>query len=554
MRRRLAARAVGSVLGALILGAGCTSAPSSSTPPAGDALRLGLSGIQTLDPSAASPADADQQVLADLLHDTLTEVDADGEVGPGLAAFTSGDLVTWSFVLAGDATFADGTPVTADDVVFSIDRVRGRGASSLAALQLEDVAAVRATGERTVEIELLGPSAVLPEVLSAPQFGIVQRASIEAATQAVRYEPLGSGDYAVTVDAADRLTLFRRAGRDGPEEVVVRLFPGPDEALGAFLDGELDWTPISPDAVGAVGPDQVEVTPFHATLLLALNDDEGGLDDRGLRRAVSLAVDRDALAESAAATGAIAARGLVPTGVDFTSSDRCVSPCGPSIDSASALVDDAVAAGSDRSLRLIVDGSAIQQVTADVLAAALADVGLELGVSPVEEETYEQLVVSGFQQMFLYATVGVSRTPTPYLRTSWTTDAPDNVTGYSNPIVDAAVERAVTTRDIEARNREWRAIESDVLGDALVIPLVQLTTTAAVDPRVERLRVRVDGTLDLSRVSLVGVPSDDADDVGDTDGADDPTAPTDAPTDDGPDGPSEDQPDDSNEAPSNDAG
>ncbi|HEY1119337.1 MAG TPA: ABC transporter substrate-binding protein, partial [Acidimicrobiales bacterium] len=91
-------------------------------------LRLGLSGPVSLDPAAISPASVSSMILVDLVHDTLTEVGDDGVVRPGLATFESNpERTVWRFVLGADATFADGSAITASDVATSIDRIRAQG-------------------------------------------------------------------------------------------------------------------------------------------------------------------------------------------------------------------------------------------------------------------------------------------------------------------------------------------------------------------------------------------------------------------------------------------
>ncbi|GDY73986.1 hypothetical protein SAV31267_034710 [Streptomyces avermitilis] len=127
----------GGAMGASALLAACsgggddTSAASSDKggkPRKGGTLRigaLGRAGAITRDPHGTQGNESDYLILA-LVYDTLTVPGADPNTKPRLAASwePSKDLKTWRFKLAEDAAFHDGSPVTADDVVWSLRRLR----------------------------------------------------------------------------------------------------------------------------------------------------------------------------------------------------------------------------------------------------------------------------------------------------------------------------------------------------------------------------------------------------------------------------------------------
>lgn len=474
--------------------------------PAGDdVLRIGLSGVESIDPAAFSPASVSHVALADLFYDGLTTLDADGQPVPALADFSVDETGTvWHFEVREDATFSDGSAVTASDVVFSLDRIRARGEESLAALRLDDVVSVAAVSERGVDITVEAPSAVLPEVLSSPLYPVTDQEAISRYLEGGDQTPNASGDYSVVIESVERLTLERRRG-SGPANVVVDLFESDTDALDAFLAGSVDWVVAPPDrlgdAVSFAGRDGL--VPFHGGLLLGVNADVAPLGDQGLRRAMALAIDRAALVDAVFGPTAQPLLGVVPAGVPGAAAE-CREPCGPDADEAERLVAQAFPDGQDQPVRILVDDSAAQTGVAGVLEGQLEAVGLDVEVTSVDVETYQELVGAGQQQLFLFGSLGVARTPATHIPPLFESTSPDNVTGLEDAGVDAALRAVRAERGFGPRVQGWRSVEQTVLDRVAVVPLVQFRTTGVSSPRLSGLVVRADGSLDLSGVTLDG--------------------------------------------------
>jgi ABC-type transport system substrate-binding protein len=466
-----------------------------------DVLHLGLAGPMSPDPAAISPASVSSMILVDLLHDTLTEVDDQGRPQPGLATFEPNeDLTLWRFVLDADATFADGQPITADDVVTSLDRIRAQGGGSLAAIQLEDVVAVTAVDARTVDIGLAAPSALLPEVLASPVYGILDRDAVPTAIGA----PLNpSGAHEVEVAAPDRLVLERRRG-EGPATIELRLFPDDAAAYEAMSAGELDWSPVPVDRLGDAGNDfgLDGLVPFHATVLLGINPNVEPLSRAPLRRAISLAIDRTTLTEAVFGPTAQPMDGLIPAGVPGAAGE-CTGFCGADVARARRLVAEAFPEGEPPPVRLLTDDSATHVSIAGVLEEQLGAAGIELAPMSLDAAGYASLLGAGQQQLFLYSTLGIGLTPATHLL-AWQSTSPDNLAAYGHGLVDEAIAGARAERDPAVRLARWREIEAAILADAPVVPLAQLRTVAAVRDRVRGLEVRADGSIDVSDVTFEG--------------------------------------------------
>lgn len=467
-------------------------------------LRIGLHGIDSFDPASASPAMVGEVVLVDLLYDTLTTIDDAGVAQPGLASFSANaDQTVWRFELDRGAIFADGSPVTADDVSFSLERVLAGGRGSLSALRLDRIASISTSGTTTVDIEMAEPSAVLPELLASPLYGITSRASIERTAAGGDATPNASSPYTASFDGVERVTLERRIG-DGPTTITIDLFPTEGEALDAFLDGDLDWTTAPPDRVGEASEvvGSAGIVPFHGGLMLGVDAGVAPLGNDDLRRGIALAVDRQAIADTVFGPTAGPALGLIPDGVPGGAGDACRGLCGPSRDEASTLVARAFPDGQDQPLRLLVDEGQAMRGVAGVLEDQLADVGLVVETTPQPVPTYESLIAAGQQQLFVFGWLGVARTPASHLPPLFDSASPDNVTGLADPGIDEILRAAMREPIPSVRASIWRSVETAILDRVPVVPLVQFRTTGVLNPRVAGFEVRADGSVDLSGVSV----------------------------------------------------
>lgn len=469
----------------------------------GGTLRLGFGGVVSLDPSTASPASVGDMVVSDLLYDTLVELDAEGRPQPGLATYSTDDAgLIWTFEIRPDATFGDGTAVSAADAQQALQRVVERGGASLASIRLSNVEAIEAIGPTTLEITLTEASELLPETLSSPLFGITDGTTV-ASYNGGAVRPNSSGRYVAAAQSETELLLERRAG-SGPDAILVDMFATDGDSLDAFLAGDLDWAAIPGDrfeeALAAGGVEGL--VPFGGGLYLAIDPGNKPLDERELRRAIALSVDRVSLVDQVYGPAAQPLLGVIPSGVPVGSTDECKAPCGPDRASARREVERVFPDGQSRPLRLLVEDTPSMRSVGNVLGEQIEASGFDIEVSAEDTVSYEQLIAAGQQQMFVFGWLGVARTPAEYLLPLFASASSDNVLDYANDGVDALIDSARLSPNPLEREQAWAAVEQAVLDDAVVVPLVQFRTAAVIGERVEGLVVRIDGTLDLDKVTI----------------------------------------------------
>lgn len=258
--RRLPAAALAwSAIAAILVVLGACAAPSDSAAGAvvisddpdewrgSERLRLVVVGEAPTDPAVASPVDPADMAVLDLLYDGVTRWDDEaGEWLPEVAVSVESDpgVQVWTFVV-GERRFSDGTPIGAEDVVASIERLRAR--SGFVSERLDHVTSVRALDGRTVQMRLARPDATLPALLSHPMFGITPRVGPAADLDGT----VGSGPMHV---AEDRPTALVAAGaaRGVPGEVEVVVADDVETGISLVRSGRADVIHVPPSYGGAV--------------------------------------------------------------------------------------------------------------------------------------------------------------------------------------------------------------------------------------------------------------------------------------------------------------
>ncbi len=193
---------------AMLVAVACSSGKSSASGPGdhrhGGTLRLAVVASTVgkitgtaIDPTAIGPTDQDAMVLVDLTSDSLTSIDPATQLPvPALASSWSADSAgtSWTFTLRDDASFADGSPVTAADVSTSLERVASKAGQSLAGARLDVVSGYAAfvsgqdqhfsgisvKDDHTLVITTGAPDAELPLLLGSPLYGVVKLVSSSA--------------------------------------------------------------------------------------------------------------------------------------------------------------------------------------------------------------------------------------------------------------------------------------------------------------------------------------------------------------------------------------
>jgi peptide/nickel transport system substrate-binding protein len=410
--------AIGGLLGALVA-AGCAgppgAVPSNAVP---GRLRVGIeSQVTALDPRFA--ADANSSRLAGLVHCALAEPDTRGGWAPSLAtSWRQVDDVTWELELRRDARFHDGAPVVADDVVATYRSVLDAATGSPKRASLPLVEAVEVAGDGRVRFRLSGPDV---SFLEGASIGILP-ARLVSRERVAAAAAIGCGPYRVGGATDDSIVLIASdtwyGGAITLASIEFRVVPDTVMRTLQLRSGDLDFVQnaLEPDSVRHLEASDanltVTLTPYDASQYLGFNHRHHALADARVRRAIALAIDRDAIVEHLLEGQAEPATGLLPPQHPLYSPD--VRRLTRDTERARNLLEKAGFPDPDGDgplprlrLRYTTSTVELRRRIAEVVAANLADIGIAVSIESYEWGTFFDDIARGDYDLYSLAWVGI---------------------------------------------------------------------------------------------------------------------------------------------------
>lgn len=334
------------------------------------------------------------QVLLDNVYETLVKASPEGEISPGLATLeVSEDGLTYTLTLQEGVTFHDGDPLTASDVVWTLNAIIDGPDDSVGinAGDLASVDTIEAPDDTTVVLTLAQPDNDLP-------FNLSRRAGVvlnEGATD-LQNSANGTGPFRFAEwNQGSSITLERNEDYwgDVPQvaEVTYQYFTDPNAAVSAVLDGDADLiTGVDSELVGQFedNPDfAVTSGPTNGEFTLGFNNSDEALSDQRVRQAITQAIDKEGMLALYNGYGTIVGAPVPPTD-PWYEDHTDLYPYDP--DAARALLEEA-GYGDGLALSFIVPNHYPARGP-DFIASQLADVGIEVDLQSVEFPTWIEQV------------------------------------------------------------------------------------------------------------------------------------------------------------------
>lgn len=392
MLRRTALASSLLLVGALVLTSctGTSDTPGSTGAPDPDAtltVRLSLEPTN-LDIRRTSGA-ALEQALIDNVYQGLVTRDASGgenEIVPALAGDyeVSTDGLTYTFTLREGVTFHDGSDLTADDVVSSLQTAKDDDTIQNSA-DLANVSSISAPDATTVVITLAQPNIDFLFTLTG-RAGLVFN---EGDTTDLSTAANGTGPFRVqSWNTGDSLVLKRNddywGEAAGVQEVVLDYIPDQSAAVNAAVNGDVDVAlEIDPELQGQLEGGNFDIRTGLTTDkgTLAFNNQRAPLNDERVREALRLAIDHDALIETLG-TGETLSGPIPPLDPGYEDLSGTV-PYDP--DRSRELLAEA---GADDITLTLTIPNVYDSTLPTFLVSSFADVGVQLEVDSVEFPTW----------------------------------------------------------------------------------------------------------------------------------------------------------------------
>ncbi|RIV37547.1 ABC transporter substrate-binding protein [Micromonospora radicis] len=471
---------------------------------AGGVLNAAIGGEpDQLDPHKTS-AYYSFQVLENVF-DTLVEPDANLEMKPSLATdwTTSDDQLTWTFTLREGVKFADGSPLTAEDVVYSYQRIIDEQLNT--AYKFGTVESITAPEPTTVVVKLSAPTPnLLANLGGFKGVAIVQKANVESGEITTR--PVGSGPFAVAgYTSGDNIQLVRNDNYWGEKPkldgVRFTFVSDPTVALQNLRGGEVQWTDnLPPQQVPALrdaDDPTVQSVPSTDYWYLALNQARKPYDDVNVRRAIAFALDREAITRAAKFGLATVNQAAIPQNSAFYYE---YAPYSHDPNQARQLLDRAGV--GDLTMDLMVTSEYPETVTAaQVIAAQLEGIGVTVRIRTLDFAQWLDEQGNGNFDSFMLGWLG-NIDPDEFYYAQHHSGGTFNFHKYRNPAVDQLLDRARTETDQAARKQQYEQVAKQIVDDASYIYLYNPDVAQGWSTKVSGYEVRTDRAIRFRDVSL----------------------------------------------------
>jgi peptide/nickel transport system substrate-binding protein len=462
----------------------------------GDAIRFGLaSAPTTLDPRFAT--DASSERIDRLLYARLVDYDAQSEPVPSLASWQVLSPTHYRFRLGGAGrVFHDGERLDAGDVAATYRSILDPATASPHRGTLSMIERIEVIDDDTLDFFLNRADRLFPGYLS---IGILPARAI-AQRHPFNRQPLGSGPFRLlNWEDADRLSLQRL--RDG-QSFVFEQVKDPTMRVLKLLRGEIDLlqNDLPPELLPYLERRKgihVQRAPgsTFAYLGFQLQDPDSGR--YAVRRAVALAIDRQAIIEHVFHGAARPASALLPP--EHWAGDKALPVL--TADPAQAKVLLAQAGyGPEHPLRLVYKTSSdpFRVRIATILQQQLARVGIAVDVRSYDWGTFYGDIKAGRFQMYSLAWVGI-RSPDIFRYAFHSKALPPagaNRGRLDDAGVDRLIEQAQQAQTRAAQAADYRALQRRLLQLLPYVPLWYEDQYAASSERIRGYALAADGAYD----------------------------------------------------------
>jgi peptide/nickel transport system substrate-binding protein len=467
--RRLARFAL--LAAALVLGGGAVSAEG--------VLRIGTNvSVATFDP-IRSTANADIWVFNNM-NAFLVRANADATgIVPDLAENweVSDDGLTYTFHLRA-AKFSDGSPVTAADVAFSLTRLRDDPQSAWSD-PYQIVKAIDTPDERTVVITLSEPAAPFLASLAMFAASILPQKVVEAQGDAFAEHPVGAGAFRLKEWRRDEVVILERNPHYWEEGLPkldgVEWYKVVDDntRILKIQAGELDvalFVPFNRLAELEQDPNvDVHLDPSTRADHLAPNHTVEWLSNKNVRKAINMAIDRNAIVKLVTFGYGKPANSFLPAGMLYYNPDNKAYPYDP--EQAKALL--AQEGAEDLSFVLTHEaGSKVDEQLAIMVQQQLAQVGIDISLRKVDPaQTIPVLIDGDYELSPVYWTNDVID---PDQKTTFSMGGDSNnnfFTRYDNPEAAKLVDQARVETDPDRRRELYYEIQRIAMEDSVMFDL-----------------------------------------------------------------------------------
>ncbi len=467
-------------------------------PPVGEEKVLNLYGIDplTLDPAVSGEMTSHEYIMQ--LFGGLVCLDDNLKPAPDIAEKwqVSQDGRTYTFYLRQDVSFHDGRQVKAEDFKYSWERACDPETGSLTAAtylgdivgvrevlsgEREDIGGVRVIDDYTLEVTIDDPKSYFLSKLTYPTAFVVDRADVESGWEWWR-SPNGTGPFKLKQWDENQLLVLERNELYYRESakvnlVVFKLWGG--VPMNMYETGEIDVTGVGISYIEKVtdeaGPfyQDLRVAPELSFFYIGFNTTKPPFDDVNIRRAFSQAIDKDKLVSLVFKGMMQRADGILPPGMPGYNEE--LLGLDYDIDGAKELIANSRYGDVSQLPPITITtagwGGLISQGLEAIVYQWRNNLGVEVKVRQLEPERFLYHLGEEKNEMFYIGWIADYPHPQDFLDVLFHSGTDNNYGEYSNPEVDALLERAGVEQDNNLSLALYQQAEQLLVEDAACLPL-----------------------------------------------------------------------------------
>lgn len=475
------------------------------------------------------------------IYDTLVDFkDGSTDPVPGLATSWKANAAntSWTFKLRKGVKFTDGTPLNADAVVFNWKRFwdpkdpngfRNQGHTYEIVSDLlggfkgdkgsiiKDIVKV---DDYTVRFDLNQPSSVLPIVVGSGYFGIASPTAIKK--DGAKYgtpasKPVGTGPFVFqSWKAGDRITLSANKSYWGQkakvDSLVIRAIKDPSQRLNELKAGTIDFTSdLTPDSLKEIKADSnltAVLKPSFNVGFLSLNNRNQYLKNQKVRQAISMAINKKAIADAFWNGLAVSNASFVPPTLAWANSKKV--PADYKYDPAAAkklLAEAGYASGFSLDLWYMPVARPYfpnPKPIAEAIAADLSAIGIKVNQRTEDWAKYlqDRNKEPGFD-MYMIGWTGDYGDPDNFYGGYYGPNAADDI-NYTNPQLNTLLEKGRAATSKAAKAAIYAQVHDITYNAAYRLPMVHSQPLAAARSYVKGWIPSPLGSEAFNSISLVG--------------------------------------------------
>jgi peptide/nickel transport system substrate-binding protein len=475
MKRHFASKLVSCIAVAACLGMAAVSTQAYAA-----TLRLAWSQDATgLDPHKQTAFSSIR--LLELIYEPLVRLDGNLQIAPAIAQSWqfSADGKDLTFKLDPKAKFQNGAAVTSADVKASFQRVLDQATGAAARANFTSIAGIDTPDAATVVFHLSQPDVPILTAMTSLNAAIVPASEITAGS--IGTKAIGSGPFKLenwVPNSKEVLSANKdwAGGKVGVDGIDVSVLPDETAILAAMRTGQIDFALLNDPLVATLVPKEPKLqltrTPVLSYNVLQLNPSRKPMDQLAVRQAISCAIDRqDVLDTAALGEGKVTGPLTMPLYQTDPNGLFCYKR---DVDKAKKLMSDAGFANGFSATVIAASGEPpTATAEAQVIQSQLAEIGIKLDIKVMELNVYVDTWLKGNFDMAV-ALNGGSADPYSMYNRYWTKNGNlQKVANYTDDTLDSLLQQGRAETDVTKRKAIFGEFEKHI---AEVSPWIWLYT------------------------------------------------------------------------------